>query len=421
MTEAETHSGRGSSSPLAPSLFHLDDVLWVMHCAEGPVPRTAAAAVREFMDKELQPWTVGWEADFVGIPQRTKAEGGRLLGAAPGDLTLTATTTSGLVAVAQGLPWRIGDEVLAPLGEFPANAWPWLALRHRGVEFREVPLWPGHEAGERAWASRPPTVPVDPEARLLEAIGPRTRVLTVSWVRFQDGLRLDLQRLAAGCLERGVTLVVDGIQGAGTLPVELSRIVGVDAFVTGGHKGLLAPQGLGLLWTSQRFRETLSPPGGWLSVEEATNFDRPATDLQRDWAGDGSKLEVGVPNLLGCVALAESLSVLNGAGAHAVEAHILQLQGQFLAGLAGIPEWRGEAQRLTELWQEGRISSIVGIHHGGRGPAELQKILSRGMEQGIYASIREGYLRIALHGWHTGADIDRLLRWLEEAGPQVRK
>jgi selenocysteine lyase/cysteine desulfurase len=146
-----------SAPPLNPALFHLDeDHLWMMHCAEGPVPRAALRAVRAFMHKELRPWEMGWEEDFLGIPAALRAEAAALLGGRAEDVSLTATTSSGLVTVAQGYPWTAGDEVLAPLGEFPSNAWPWLALQRRGVAFREVPLWEGHRAGADAWTSLPP-------------------------------------------------------------------------------------------------------------------------------------------------------------------------------------------------------------------------------------------------------------------------
>jgi selenocysteine lyase/cysteine desulfurase len=402
-----------SIPPLSPDLFDLDpSILWVMHCAEGPVPRAAAAAAAAFLEREKRPWEVSWEGDFVGLPRQAREQAARLLGARAEDITLTGTTTGGLARIAQGLPWEPGDEVVLPLGEFPANAWPWLALAGRGVTVRQVPLWDGHRAGAAAWDSAPPPPGVDPEERLLAALGPRTRLLSVSWVRFQDGLRLDLARLAAGCRERRVRLVVDGIQGTGTL---VPAVGGLDAFACGGHKGLLAPQGLGFLWTAEELRRELSPPGGWLSVEDATDFSRPSTDFDRDFQRDGSRLEHGVPNLLGCAALAASLATLNEAGVERIEGHGARLQGLLLARLAGSP-WAAEAARLGALWEGGRLGSILALHHGGRGAYALQAVLRQGFECGIHASIREGYLRIALHGWHTDADVERLARWLGESG-----
>ncbi|MCH9647052.1 MAG: aminotransferase class V-fold PLP-dependent enzyme [Deltaproteobacteria bacterium] len=408
-----------SGSPIPLEAFELDDsLLWVMHCAEGPVPKAAAEAVAGLLPKETQPWKMRWEEDFVALPLQVKGQAARLLGSRLEDITLTTTTTTALATVAQGFPWQPGDEVIIPLGEFPANAWPWLALAPRGVKVREVPLWEGHLAGPQAWESAPPTAEARPEERLLAAIGPNTRLLSVSWVRFQDGLTLDLGLLAEGCRSRGVELVVDGIQGLGTRALDLSNeqlSAGISAFAAGGHKGLLAPQGLALLWTEESFRNRLAPPGGWLSVEDATEWDRPSTDFDRGWQGDGRRLEGGVPNLLGCGALEQSLRLLADSGIHRIQAHISALQGRFLERLESLPAWRSEARRLGALWMADRLGSILSLHHGQRGPDGLGDLLRDGFSKGIYASIREGYLRLALHGYHRRQDVDRLLLWLAKA------
>jgi selenocysteine lyase/cysteine desulfurase len=401
--------------PLPRSLFDFEPgLLWVMHCAEGPVPRAAIEGATTFLIKEAQPWKMAWNEDFQGLPVTVRAAAAALVGADPADVTPTPTTSSGLITVAQGFPWQAGDEVVAPLGEFPTNAWPWLALAPRGVSFREVPLWEGHRAGAVAWASVPPPAGVQPEERLLAAFGPRTRVLAASWVRFQDGLALDLARLGAGCRARGVALVVDGIQGAGTRPIDLPA-TGSSAFACGGHKGLLAPQGLGFLWTDPAFRARLAPPGGWLSVEDATDFARPATDFARRFVTTGAALEQGVPNLLGMAALAASLTTLHAAGVASIASHVAGLQDDLLRGLAGLAPWRAEAARLSALRARDRLGSIVALHHGGRGPAFLDELLQRGGARGIHASVREGYLRIALHGWHDAGDVARLVDWLASA------
>lgn len=398
------------SAPLNPALFHLDpQSAWVMHCAEGPVPRAAMRAVRTFMFKELQPWKVDFRGDLVGLPVAVRREAARILGAEADDISLVATTSEGLQRVAMGFPWQLGDEVLAPLGEFPSNAWPWKAQAQRGVSFREVPLWEGHHAGAEAWASAPPTGEADPEARLLAALGPSTKVLALSWVRFQDGLKLDLPRLAAGCAGRGVALVVDAIQGLGTCVVP--SLAGISALASGGHKGLLAPQGLGLLWTEPAFRASLVPGGSWLSVEGATDFSRPNTDFDREWLASGERLEAGMPNLVGCAALVESLKALSHAGVGAIETHVRSLQRRLLSRLEG-SAWAGEAARLTALLEADRLGSILAFHHHGLGAEALLAALHKGMRQGIYASVREGYLRVAFHGFHTEADVDRVVAWM---------
>lgn len=402
--------------PLPLDAFDLDpEILWIMHCAEGPVPRAAARAVQEFLPRETRPWELRWEEDFLHLPNATRDQAAYLLGARREDVALTPTTSTGLVSIAQGFPWSTGDEVISPLGEFPSNAWPWLALAHRGVTWREVPLWEGHRAGQDAWESTPPPANVDPEARLLEALGPQTRMLALSWVRFQDGLCLDLERLARGCRENEVALVVDGIQGAGTLPVPLA---GVDAFVAGGHKGLLAPQGLGLLWTSEEFRIHLAPTGTWLAVEDGTDFARPSTDFERGWLDDGRCFDQGVPNLIACAALHESLRLLAETGVETIAQHVTHLRRRLLTGLAEIYHWWDETHRLTALETGGRLGPIVALHHGRgqgqEGQQALEELLQEGLRRGIHASVREGYLRLAFHGWHGEEDVDRVLEWLQE-------
>jgi selenocysteine lyase/cysteine desulfurase len=398
-----------ATPPLNPALFSLDrDHLWVMHCSEGPIPRASLRAARAFLYKELEPWDLRWREDYLGLPEATRREGAKLLGALASDISLTATTSSGLQAVALGFPWQAGDEVVAPLGEFPSNAWPWIALRDRGVAFREVPLWEGHRGGAEAWDTLPPPAALDPEARLIAALGPRTRVLALSWVRFQDGLKLDLQRLGEACRRRGVALVVDGIQGCGTTPLSLE---GVSAFATGGHKGLLAPQGLGLLWTDPAFRARLLPQGTWLSVEQGTDFSRPSTDFDRAFLDDGRRLEPGSPSLLLAAPLRESLNLLNHTGIPALATHIGLLQRRTLGGLAG-SLWAEEARRLWALLDQDRLGPFLAFHHRGLGPEGMQALLHKGLRMGIYASVREGYLRIAYHGWHTEEDAARIVAWM---------
>lgn len=397
--------------PLPRDLFLLPPgMLWVMHCAEGPVPRESLEAARRVLDLEGRPWDMDFHRDVTGIPDGVRAGVGRLLGVDPADVSLVQSTSAGLAVVARGFPFEPGDEVVAPLGEFPSNAWPWKALADRGVAFREVPLWDGHRAGEGAWTSTAPTAADRPEERLADALGPRTRVLTVSWVRFQDGLKLDLPALAAACAARDVALVVDGIQGAGAAVPDLR---GVAAFACGGHKGLLGPAGQGFLWTDAAFRRRLLPAGSWLSVEDGDRFARAGTDLDRGWLPDGRRLEPGANNLVGAALLGRSLDLLADAGSAPIAAHVDALQGALVAGLAERGDtWPGEAERLAGLRAAGRLGPILSLHAGAGGMDGLFRRLKAGMARDIHASVREGYLRIALHGWHAPGDAGRLLDWL---------
>ena len=379
------------------------DTLWLSHCKDGPVPVASARRLTALLDTELCPWSLRWNEDFLDIQASLRRAAAAFFGTNEHDLSLTTCTTTGLEAVSLGYPWRENDEVLIPVGEFPSNRLPWLALARRGVTCTEVPLWPGQAKD----ASVPPTAGIDPEQSLLDAITPRTRVIAVSWVRYQDGIRLDLARLGRACRERGVHLVVDGIQGAGTM---VPSFEGVSAFATGGHKGLLGLQGQGLLWTDAAFRQLLIPMGTWLSAPDAFSQSGARTEEGELWAVDGRRLEAGSPSILSCAVLASSIQLLiDHGGAPAIQAHVTGLQQALLARLAASEAWASEAERLGHLVRAGRVGSTLSFVPG---PDRVDRLLKLAEVNRIGTSLREGFLRIAFHGWHSSQDVERCAAWL---------
>lgn len=369
------------------------------------MPRSALAGMQEILQQELRPWEMNWERDFLGTCQALRDAGAQLLDADVSDISITQCTTTGLEAIAFGMPWQPGDEVLIPRDEFPSNRLPWMALSARGVVCREVTLWDGQEA----LPPRVPTVAVDPEQRLMDAIGPRTRIVAVSWIRYQDGIRLDVQRLGQACRERGVHLVVDGIQGAGTT---LASLAGVSAFASGGHKGLLGPQGQGLLWTSPELRALLMPSGTWLAAPSAFSQSGVQEAPLVPWATDGRRLEPGSPSIVNCRALAASLTMLLGAGIGRIEDHVRALQQQLLDALKDDPFWQTDAARVRCLVDHRRTGPTLCFHYDDEQAQAVTRLLALGEREGITASTRDGFLRIAFHGWHDAADVRRTAAWM---------
>ena len=113
-------------------------------------------------------------------------------------------------------------------------------------------------------------------------------------------------------------------------------------------------------------------------------------------------------------ALLGSLRLLNGAGVPAIAAHVAGLQARLLDALEG-STWAAEVSRLRGLLKAGRLGSFLAFHHGRAGADHLQALLQAGFHRGIFASVREGYLRVAFHGFHTEADVDRIAEWLNGA------
>lgn len=296
--------------PLAPGLRYLN------HAAVAPWPRRAVDAVRAFAEENARSGAHDYPA-WLQVEKRLRERLQRLLNA-PGsaDIALVKNTSEALSFVAFGLDWRAGDQVVISDEEFPSNRIVWEALKPRGVEVIQVNLGGA-----------------DPEAALLAACGPRTRLLSISAVQFASGLRLDLERLGAGCKARGALFCVDAIQQLGAQPFDVQASDCAFAMAD-GHKWLLGPEGLGVFYCRADLREQLAlHEYGWHMLEHAGDYDR------SDWqpARSARRFECGSPNMLGAMALEASLSLLEEVGITTVAAHLEERMLHLQQGLQGIP------------------------------------------------------------------------------------
>jgi cysteine desulfurase/selenocysteine lyase len=353
---------------------------YLNHAAVGPLPRAAVERVTAIASSLAETGDELWHERLAEV-ERVRALAARLVHArAPHEIAFVQNTSDGLSVAANGLDWRPGDNVVGAACEFPANVYPWMRLAAEGVEYRQV-----EERGGR----------VDPD-ELLGLVDDRTRILAMSWVQFASGFRSDLARLGAFCRARGVLFVVDAIQGLGALALDVER-EHVDVFAADAHKWLLGPEGIGLLYVSDRVVERIAPARvGWTSVKDWIKWTR--YDLTyRDGAG---RYEPGTLNTLGIYALGVSLELLLEAGTGAIEARILGLTDQLARGL----EARG--MTVVSSRRPGEASGIVAATHPERSPGDLVAHLR---DRGILVAHRAGRLRISPHFYNTPGEIDQLL------------
>jgi len=107
-----------------------------MNCAhQGPLPRPAQLAALEALEMKTAPARIP-DSLFAEVPERLRATLARLIRARPEEIALANSTSYGFNLLAQGLPWRDGDEILCIAGDFPATVVPWLPLERRGVRIR---------------------------------------------------------------------------------------------------------------------------------------------------------------------------------------------------------------------------------------------------------------------------------------------
>lgn len=363
---------------------------YLNHASVAPLPRRAARRVADLARDISETGDRHWP-DRNQEAERVRAQAARLLGARhPHEVAFVENTSAGLSLVARGLAWQPGDNVVGAACEFPSNVYPWLQLADRGVELRLVP----ERAGQTSRTCR-----IDP-GELLARMDDRTRVLALSWVEYASGQRFDLAPLAAACQARGVLFVVDVIQGLGALTLDVEA-AGVDVACGAAHKWLLGPEGVGLLYVSDRVTEAIRPTrGGWRSMRDQSAWG----DFRLDWAAGAPRHESGTLNVLGIHALGGGLDLLLEAGPAAIERRVLALAERAAAGLAGL------GFQVVSPRGPGETSGIVAAVHPRRAAAELVERLA---ERRVFVTERAGRLRVSPHFYNTEDEIDL---FLAEAG-----
>jgi len=303
---------------------------------------------------------------------------------------LVPNTTAGINLVAEGFPWREGDNVVTLANEFPSNQYPWMNLASRRVDTRRVPVEDGR-------------VDLD---RLADACDERTRIVSVSWIGYASGWRMDLETLVTLAHERGALVFLDAIQGLGVFPIHAGR-VGVDFLAADGHKWLLGPEGAGLLFIRRQHLPLLRPLSvGWNSVVHAHDFSHIELRLRPDAA----RYEGGSRNMVGHLALGASLRLLSSLG---LSADTSALADRVLA----VTDYA--ASRLEAIGGEIKScrhaphrSGILAFELPGRDPVELRR---RCLQAGVVLSVRGGRLRISPHAYNDERDIDCLVEVLRGA------
>ena len=98
---------------------------------QGPMPLAAVRAAQEALEWKKRPDRLADEAYF-DLPNRIREKVSRVIAARPEEIAVTSGASSGMAAVAAGIDWKPGDEVLVGRGEFPAHFSTWLRYEKAG-------------------------------------------------------------------------------------------------------------------------------------------------------------------------------------------------------------------------------------------------------------------------------------------------
>jgi len=353
--------------------------IYLNHAAIAPLPLNVTGAIASFIEErqsgpvenlehclEITEETRGLIADYLNSP-------------APEQISFVGNTSEGISAIAEGVEWKPGDEIILNDMEFPTNIQPFRMLRNKGV--KTVILKSNDHR-------------ITPQ-QIEDAITPSTRMVSISAVQYLGGFRANLEAIGEICSRRNLIFVVDAIQCLGFSPINVERCR-IDALACGSHKWLMSPLGLGFLYTSESLASQLRPfKTGWLSVEEPWDL----SNFEQNWQTFSSHLEGGSPNMLGIVGMGASLRNLNEIGTDKIREHILYLTQKLLKRLES-------EEKVTVISPAGSDERSGILSFRIEGINDTDRFISDMKKEKITLSSRQGLFRISPHYYNSTEDIE---------------
>lgn len=354
-----------------------DDICYLNHAAVSPWPKRTQQAVSQFAKQNVE-YGATYYLDWMKTEDQLRQRLARLINAkSPSDIAFSKSTSEALSIIAYGLDWADGDEVIISNQEFPSNRIVWESLASKGVKLIVVDI-DNTNAIEAIQA----------------AITPNTRLISISSVQYASGLKIDINRLGAVCKEYNILYCIDAIQSLGAISFDIHQN-NADFVVADGHKWMMGPEGLALLYVKPSVRDKISlNQYGWHMVKHRGDYTRETWEQ----ADDATRFECGSPNMLGIHALNASLSLIEEIGLDTIESQLQSNISHLLTRLNEIPN--------TDIISPTREDERAGIVTFKVAGIKSETLYSELMKVKVICACRGGGVRFSPHFYTPKSTID---------------
>ncbi len=359
-----------------------NEIIYFNHASTAPISTKVKERIEEFVYERSELALDDYWA-FKSVADETKEMIGEMINCSGDRIAFLDNTTNGIIWLTSGIDWKSGDRIILNDVEFPANIYPFLQLKEKGVEVDIIKSTNGIVTAEEIIAS----------------IKPATKLISVSFVQFLSGYRIDLEKIGKVCKEKGIIFSVDSIQGLGAIRLDVEKC-NIDFLANGTQKWMLGLQGLAFIYVRKELQEKMkSAPIGWLAVHNAwdlINFDITTKET-------AERFQPGTLNNLGIYAFNSSMKIFKEFGFDEIEKQVLSNSKYFIKELEKI----GYKSPLLSL-PEKHLAGIVSFK-----TENGQKILDYLNQKKIVCSLREGYIRFAPHFYNTKQEIELVVDTLK--------
>jgi len=343
--------------------------------AAGPLAVSTARAGAEYYEQMMNDGDVHWDA-WLARREEVRAQVAAFINAEPEEIGFTTNTSSGMNLIVDALE-KHGEVISCDL-EFPVTTIAWM---HRRVPVHFVKSAVGVVRLEDIRA----------------AMNTRTGVISMSYVQFSNGLRIDIEELAT--VKNNHALVVNASQAAGVFDIDVKRMK-IDALCATGHKWMRSGYGSGFVYISKELQSAARQRTiGWLSVHDPYGMRNDEVHLRHDMS---ARAELGCPHFAGIFALGASTELMQSIGIANIEARALELNRVLTTRLNEIG-WKVLSPLETEKVRS--AETLVAAEDPAKVVADLaaHKILVTEKPQGF---------RVATDFFNNEDDIDQLIHRL---------
>lgn len=273
----------------------------------GPLPRAVTSEISStYVAAEQQGPDVPDVRDHIQQQyQLTRKIAASFLGVDHRAIAFVRCISEGLNIVASGMNWQSGDEVIVTSEEHPSGILLWLNLANRmGIQIKKLSL-----------ASDLDNL-LD---RLDSMISKNTRLLSLSHVTTDTGIRLPAAEICKLAHQRGIPVMFDGAQSVGQFPINLEDM-DCDFYVSTGHKWLLGGWGTGVLYIREDWINRLNVAwtgayaGTWDTVNDTLDFHE-----------DARRFEFGGRHHALYNAMGKGIDFVNAVGTDVIENRVMML------------------------------------------------------------------------------------------------